>query len=191
MYGEGRNLRYFVGIGLVIVLLFVVIALIMRSGGGKAPEAQKELTSYADNSNFSVTMTTVGPITAAENHYQSQIIVTNESTNVEISQGYDGNVTNSRNYAMTPNGFSEFLSALDRAGFTKGNTAKDLQNDKGYCPTGQRYIFEAHDGSKSVQRFWATSCGGTKSYRGNLNLTLNLFQVQVPDYGDLTEDLNL
>lgn len=193
MYGEGRNLRFLLGIGLVIVLLFVVIALIMRSGnnGDKVPETKRELTSYVDDSNFSVTMTTIGPITDAASHTESQIIITNQSAVAEISQGYDGNVINSSNFPLTTNGFSEFLSALDKAGFTKGDTAEDLKDDKGYCPTGLRYIFEAHEGSDTIQRFWATSCKGPKSYKGNLGMTLELFQVQIPNYSDLIADRNL
>lgn len=192
MYGEGRNLRYFIGIGLVIILLFFVIFLIMRSGGdNKVPETARELTSYVDDSNFSVTLTTVGPITDATTHHEAQIIVTNQDASAEISQGYDGNIVASTSHALTNSGFGEFLSALEKAGYTRGNTTEDLKDDKGFCPTGQRYILEAHDGSKSVQRFWATSCGGTKTYKGNLGLTLDLFQSQIPDYGDLIDDKNL
>ena len=191
MYGEGRNIRFFVGIGLVIVLLFVVIALIMRSGGGdKVPETKRELISYVDDDNFSVTLTTIGPSTAAQNHHQSQIIVSNQTASMEVSQGFDGNVIKTADYPMTTNAFGEFLSALNQAGYTKGSTAEDLKDDRGYCPTGQRYIFEAHDGSNGIQRFWATSCRGPKTYKGNLNLTLELFRQQIPDFDDLTEDLN-
>ena len=192
MYGDSRNLRYFVGLGLVIILLFVVIALIMRSGGdSKVPETKRELTSYVDDTNFSVSQTIIGPITATQNHNQVQITVTNTGSSIEVSQGYDGNVIASNNYPLSTNGFSEFLNALDRAGFTKGETAKDLQNDKGFCPTGQRFIFEIHDGANLLQRFWQTSCGGTKSYRGNFALTNTLFQAQIPDYDSLTEDANI
>lgn len=190
MYGEGRNYRYIIGFGAVIVLLFLVIFLILRGGGNesKVPESKRTLISYATDDNVTVTETIVGPITAAENHAEVQIRVTNTGSTIDMIKGYDGNVVNSRSYPLTTEGFREFLNALDKAGFTKGNTDKKLANDKGYCPTGQRYIFEIHEGAESIQRFWATSCRVAKTYRGNLGVTNALFRAQIPDYGQLTGD---
>ena len=193
MYGDNRNIRYFIGIGIVIVLLFVVIALIMRSGGNdnKVPETKKELTSYSDDSSFSVSESIIGPITAESTHNEVDITVSNTEATIDIIQGYDGNVINSRTYPMTESGFSEFLASLQKAGYTDGDTQADLKNSEGYCSTGNRYIFAANDNSSTVQQFWATNCGGTKTYRGNLGLTLDLFQAQIPDYEELTENINL
>lgn len=192
MYGEGRNIRYLLGIGIVIVLLFVVIALIMRSGNdNKVPETKHELTSYVSDPNFSVGETIIGPITAESDHNEIDITVSNSQATIDIIQGYDGNVINSKSYPMTENGYSEFLASLQKAGYSEGDTQADKKNSEGYCPTGDRYIFTAHDNSNTLQQFWATSCGGTKTYRGNLSQTLDLFQAQIPDYSDLVNDLNL
>jgi hypothetical protein len=190
MYGEGKNWRYIIGIGLAIVLLFIVIFMIVRGGGddAKTPETQRELTSYAEDSNFTVTHRMIGPIVAAQNHDEVEISVNNTSATVNVIKGYDGNVVDSRSYPMSTEGFREFLSALSKAGYTKGNTDEDLRNDEGNCATGQRYTFEATDGSRNMQRFWATSCGGTKTYRGNVDRTISLFQQQIPDYSDVTGD---
>lgn len=193
MYGDQRNIRYILGIGLLIVLLFVVIFLIVRSGGrdNKVTDTQRQLTSYANDANITIRQTTVGPITAVQTHNQAQISVTNSQTTLDIFTGYDGNLINSKTYPMSTNSFSEFLSALDRAGFDQGSTSKSLEDDQGYCPTGSRYIFEVLDSGSTIQRFWTTSCGSPKSYRGNTALTLTLFKAQVPDYDDLTQDSNL
>jgi hypothetical protein len=192
MYGEGRNLRYLAGMGLVILLLFVIIFMIIRGGGNdKVPETKRELTSYVEDTTFTVSETIIGPITAAEKHNEIQISVTNQSANIEISKGYDGNVIRSNTYPLTTNGFGEFLSALEKAGYSRGDTADSLKDDKGFCPTGLRYIFEARDGSDTIQRFWATSCRGTKSYKGDLPLTLQLFEKQIPDYNNVTQDVDM
>lgn len=189
MYGEDRNIRLFVGLGLVILLLFVAIFLIINSGGSdnkdEVTETKRSLTSYASDPDVTVTQHIVGPIVAAERHSQLEINVSNSSTTANRISGYDGNVTGSQTYPMTTASFSEFLNAIDRAGFTLGSTDKELENDEGFCPTGKRYIYTVRDGSKVVQRFWATSCGGTKSYKGNLGQTITLFQRQVPEYGTL------
>lgn len=193
MYGEGRNLRYLAGMGVVIALLFLIIFMIVRGGGNdnKVPETKRALTSYVEDTTVTVSETIIGPIVSADKHSEVQISVTNQSAAIEVSKGYDGNVVKSNTFPLTTNGFSEFLSALDKVGFTKGNTADDLKDDKGYCPTGLRYIFEIRDGSDTIQRFWATSCRGAKSYRGDLPLTLQLFERQIPDYDSYVQDLDL
>jgi hypothetical protein len=193
MYGEDRNIRLFVGLGLVILLLFVAIILIVNHGGskGKVAETKKPLTSYVDDSNVTITQQIIGPIKAAEDHDQGEISVTNTATTATRISGYDGNVVDSVSYAMTNSAFSEFLHALNSAGFTLGNSDEALSNDQGLCPTGKRYIYTIREGADVVQRFWATSCGGTKTYKGNLSLTVLLFKAQVPDYTSLMSGTGL
>ena len=193
MYGEGKNWRYLIGFGLVIVLLFAIIFMIVRGGGdnnGKVPETKKTLISYASDDNVTITSTLIGPVTAPQNHNEIQIEVTNSQATVNIINGYDGNVVNSRSYPLTTEAFSEFLSALDKAKFTEGNTDEALRNDEGYCATGQRYVFEIREGANNIQRFWATSCRGVKTFKGNSAAVLNLFQNQIPDYDELTDDVS-
>lgn len=183
MYGEDRQWRYFIGFGLVIILLFVIIFIIVNHGGSnKVPTTQRSLPSYSDDDNASARETIIGPIVAEQDHTETQITVSNTSSTIEVTRGYNGNEVTSRSYTSSPAAFSEFLHALDKAGYTHGNTDESLANDQGFCPTGNRYIFTLQDGSRTVQRFWATSCGGTKTYRGNLGLTLWLFENQIPDY---------
>ena len=193
MYGEDRNIRLFAGLGLVILLMFVVIFLIMNHGSekGEVAETKQPLTSYVDNPNVTITQTIVGPIRAAEDHFQGEISITNNATTASRINGYDGNVTDSRSYPMTQAGFSELLHALSSAGFTKGNTDEALKNDEGFCSTGRRYIYTIREGANVVQRFWATSCGGTRTYDGSLNLTISLFKAQVPEYGRLMSGTGL
>lgn len=191
MYGETRNWRYFIGFGVLIALLFVIIILIVNHGNGnkgEVPETKKTLLSYVNDDNFEVSETIISPITASQNHDQVKITISNRQANFEMAKGYEGNVVSSKSYDLSTSGFGEFLSSIDKAGFTKGNTDAELKDDRGYCPTGQRYIFEAKNGSQVIERFWATSCRGVKTYKGNLGLTIDLFQAQVPDFNDLTND---
>jgi hypothetical protein len=192
MYGRG-SLRYFIGFGLTIFLLIFAIILIVHHGGGKGkvPETQKVLTSYADDSGAAVKETLVGPINAQSQHDEVQITVTNSSTTFELDKGYDGNAVKTKVYPMDQTSFAEFLYALDRAGFTVGNTTDDkLKDDRGYCSTGTRYIFEALENGNDTERFWTSSCGSPKTFKGNTSLVLSLFQAQVPDYDSLTENTN-
>jgi len=182
MYGEDRRLRYLIGFGLVAVLLVIVIILIMTSGSGKPPAARHALTDYAGDDTISISEKIVGPVVANQNHAEATITINNSSAMVTKTWGYGDTEIASAQYPMSQASFTEFLAALDRAGFTKGNTDESLADDKGYCATGERYIFTIKQGSQTLERFWATNCGGVKTYRGALGLTQTLFASQIPDY---------
>lgn len=193
MYGNGRRVRFFIGLALVIALLFLIISMIVRSGGDdkktEVPETQRTFVSLADDEDVTVTRYVVGPITAAEKHYETEIQISNTTATANVISGYEGTVTDTRSYPTTREGFSEFLYALDKVGFTNGNTDEALRDDEGYCSSGQRYIYEVRDDGKLLQRFWATSCGGTKTYKGKLGQTNNIFENQIPDYKLMTNSL--
>ena len=189
MFREEGHLRYLIGFIAVIGLLFIIILLIVHHHSGPSTtKQQKTLTSYINDPNATVSETVVGPVSASQTHQQYQISVSNQTATMNVMAGYDGSVTSSKTYPMTTASFSELINALNRAGFTEGNTSSTLSNDQGYCPTGERYIFELQDGSSKVQRFWSTSCGGTKTYRGNTDLTTSLFEAQIPDFNDLVNN---
>ena len=181
-------MRYIIGllvaIGLVILLIFV-----LATGGGnddasKVPATKKLLQEYA-NTDATVRMTVSGPIVAEQNHRETRISVTRDSATIESIVGYQGNVVDSETNPNTREGFVSFLRALDRAGFTNGNTDRALRDERGYCAAGKRYIFELIEGGRTVQRFWTTSCTGTETYLGNLSATGDLFTKQIPNYDRL------
>lgn len=185
-------MRYFIGFLVTIGLLIVLVLLIFSGGGSntKKPETTKSLSDYA--STATVTRLTIdGPINSNLIHTAVRITVGQTDVTYEQIQGYEGTVVNTQNYANNQSAYSNFLYALDHAGFTKGDPSKSLANEKGYCPLGNRYVMELVDGSKMVERYWATSCGSgaPKTYHGNLGLTLTLFKKQVPDYDRLTLNL--
>jgi len=182
-------MRYFIGF-LVTIGLIIVLILLLFHGGSKpqVPSTSKTLDSYA-GTNADVRLTIDGPVNAAENHTQVQVDVSQTETTYNQIQGYNDTVVNNQNFANTQNSYAAFLFALERAGFTKGNTNSDLQDERGYCPLGDRYVFELRQGGKDLERYWATTCGGIKTYDGNVSLTVQLFQAQVPGYGTLTQDL--
>jgi hypothetical protein len=184
-------MRYFIGFLITIGLAIVLIVLLFTGGGGsKKPKTTKALADYAFSDSV-VRLTIDGPITADQTHQAVRITVGQEDTIYEQVQGYQGTVVNQQSYASNQNSYSNFLYALGHAGFTRGDPSKVLANEKGYCPLGSRYVFELIDSGNTIQRYWGTSCGNPKTYKGNLNLTLSLFKAQVPDYNTLTENLNL
>jgi uncharacterized protein (UPF0333 family) len=195
-------MRYFVGFLIAVGLIIVLIVLLLTGGHGgngnkqlqttgEKPQTVSQLAAYADTD--VVTRVSIdGPINASQNHMAVRITVGREDVTYEQIQGYEGTVVNKQAFANNQNAYSNFLYAIGRAGFNLGDSSPKLANEKGFCSTGQRYVFELADGNHDIQRYWQTNCGsGTpKTYKGNLTLTLELFQVQVPGYNDLTQDLN-
>lgn len=177
-------MRYFIGF-LVTIGLIILLLVLLFSGGGKPKTATtpKTLTSYA-TSDAQVSLTIDGPVNAEQTHKQSQIIVDNGQATFEQLQGYNGQVINSQSYNNTEASFFVFLRALEVANFTKGDNSPSLSDERGICPLGTRYIVQLTQDGKDIERYWTTSCGGgSKTYEGNLALTLSLFEAQIPNYG--------
>ncbi len=183
-------MRYIIGLLVTIGLIVLLIILLFGGGGSKVPKNAKTLSSYA-NTDAVARLTIDGPIIAPQNHHQIQITVGRDATTFEKVQGYDGSVIDTHTYDSSLNSYNAFLHALGRAGFTKGNVDASLSDERGYCPLGDRYIFELIENRNDVVRFWATSCGNPKTYGGNTSLTVTLFQAQVPDYDRLVQSFTL
>lgn len=183
--------RYFIGLMIVIILLILLIILIVNSGGSNVPSGMQPLPSYA-NTNATARLIINGPIVSSQNHNVVEIIVSNTTATLEVQQGYSGNIIKSKTYNNSINSYSNFLYALEHANFTAGNPAKSLQNYRGYCPTGDTYVFELRQNGHNIEQYWATNCSGTPhTFGGHLNLNITLFQQQIPDYSNLINNVNI
>jgi hypothetical protein len=190
---ELRGLRYFIGFVVVVGLLVFLVVLIFGGGGGdskKVPASTRTLSSYAQ-SDSQVSMTIDGVENSASEH--RQIIISADSNHVQyqVKAGYDGNVIESKNFPNSTASYTAFLLALEHANFTKGDVKHQTADPRGYCPLGQRYIFELKDQGTTIERFWATSCGKPKTFLGDLGTNTALFQDQVPHYHDLADNVAL
>ncbi len=186
---ETRGLRYFIGFIIVIGLLIFMFVLLFGGNDSKSkvPNTSKPLISYA-NSNSEVRMSIDGPTNAAKNHHQVLVSVDQNRVLFQEKQGYDGTVVHSEIFGNSHAAYASFLRALEHANFTKGDVANMKADERGYCPFGNRYVFELLDSGKNIQRFWTNSCGSPKTYLGGQTLTIDLFQKQVPDYSRLVEN---
>lgn len=180
-------MRYITGILIAIGLVILTIILIVKafSGGGNTPApTQIDLNSYA-NTSAVMQMTIDGPVTADKTHNQIRVTVGRDETTLQILKGYQGDVITSRKFDNNQDSYTQFLRALNVAGFTKGNVDPLVRDERGYCPTGERFIFEAISGGEDVLRWWKTSCG-EGNFRGKSDVIRNLFKNQVPNYNLLT-----
>ncbi len=179
-------MRFFTGflifLGL-IVLLFVVIL-----KHGNAPKTEPfNLASYA-NSGAVAQMLIDGPINTPVAHRQVEVTVGATQTNFQILVGYQGRAAVSRNILNNQTSYSSFLQALAVAGFTQGEKTP-IPNKQGFCPDGERYTFQLIENDSAILDYWATSCGGQGTFRGNTSAVVQLFEAQVPAYEDLTGNL--
>lgn len=186
-------MRYIIGLLLGIGLIVLTFILIFRafSGGGNEQETkQLNLMDYA-NSGAVVRYTIDGQVNAASLHNRIRVTVSKDQVLFEQIQGYEGKLVQTKTYPSDVQAFSTFLRSLQIAGYTNGNKEFD-DDERGYCPLGQRYIYEAIDGGDTLQRWWSTSCSTEiGSFKGQASTIRTLFQRQVPEYTNLTRTIRL
>src|SRR3954468_10992154 len=171
-------MRYLIGFLITIGLIVLLIVLLFGGGGGgKVPVTRAPLISYA-NTDTVVRETIDQQVNDVDHHRQVQITVGRDSTDFELHKGYDGEVLRSQSYSMTASSYASFLRSLQHAGFTQGNDNKDLKDERGYCPLGERYIFEVLQNGDTIERYWVTNCGSgvPKTFNGKTSTVLNLFR---------------
>lgn len=184
-------MRFFTWLLVAAAILVLVFVIIFKGPSGSTPKTPViNLNSYA-TTNAVAQLTIDGPVNSDKEHQQVQISVDNTTTQFEILKGYQGSVATNKTFANNTDSFAAFLHALNVAGFIKGNTDPKLADDRGYCPDGDRYVFELTEGDKTIVHFWSTECGSQGTYGGDTQQTLDLFQNQVPGYNDLTDNVNI
>jgi hypothetical protein len=182
-------MRYVIWLAAVIGLI-VVLVLLLFHGGGKPKTVIQPLSSYS-TTDASASMTVDGPVNSNQKHESYKITVDRTDVTFQQMTGYDGQVVTLQSYPNTESAYYVFLRAITGGGFTKGNKDPKLSDERGYCPLGDRYIFEFSEYGNDLERYWTSTCGGTKTFNGNAGLVSTLFQNQVPDYGKLSENLSL
>ena len=185
-------MRFLVGFVISIGLIILAFVLILHSFRPSSPPSSlPSLINYA-NSDTTVEMTIDGPINADQEHYQLQMTVGQTLSILNLDKGYEGVVVTSDNYNNNSNSYAEFLRSLDLAGYRKGNSSSTANSDpRGYCPLGERYSFQIISGGRTVQNYWATTCGGQGTFQGNVNLVKTLFMAQMPDFDTVISNTDL
>jgi hypothetical protein len=176
-------MRYFVGFIVTIALIIILIVMLAGGGGKKAPvpKTGKLLYEYA-HTDAEVKLTVDGPVNYDKTHQRVEISVTRSAVTYSQINDYTGTISSAQSFPNSEPAFDDFLHALYHSGFTLGDMSKALQDEKGLCPQGDRYVYELKQDGKQLERFWATSCGKPKSFLGNSGTVNELFKAQVPNY---------
>jgi hypothetical protein len=181
-------MRYIIGLLLGIGLIVLVIILVFKAftGGSNTPAApQIDLNSYATTEAV-MRYTIDGPIISDQQHERIRVTVSSDQVLFEEIQGYQGKLKQSKTYPNNTDAYATFLHALTLAGFTRGNPSVD-KDERGYCPTGRRYVYEGLSGGDNIFRWWSDSCVTKEgNFLGKPSTIQTLFTRQVPDYSKLT-----
>lgn len=178
-----------VGIGIVVLIVVLLFKAIFGGGGPSTPPV--DVGKYADTA-ATATLLIDAPTNIDQDHRQVKITVSQTQNEIDLIKGYEGTVIDSHTYSNNAAAFGAFLQSLKLMNFSKGNSDPTQTDYRGYCPTGDRYVYTFNDGNKNLFSYWSTSCGqGT--FQGNRGNVRSLFEQQIPqqDFDQLTNDVPL
>jgi hypothetical protein len=190
--GNGSKIAVVLGIIVVLGLLLLGVYRVLRPGGTQAPRpstAPLTLLDYIDR-DAQIRFTVSGPVTANENHNSIRIAVTKDHRIIEVLSSYNGDTTVSQTFANNGAAFEDLMYALNTAGFMKRDPKATTADERGVCPTGQRYVFEVIESGSTVSRLWSSTCG-IGNFAGQSGVVRTLFQSQIPEYNKLTSGVKL
>lgn len=196
-----RNSRI-IPIALILIIVAVAVAALISLGRAVFFGDSSQTVSEVDTSksallntaiNHSVSMTVRGNIVADEQFHTYQIVISPTSRTLTTYTGYLENKVDQISLSNNTPAYEQFVYALEKANYVKGNEFTGDKNDRrGICATGRVYEFATLQDGNSVKTLWTTTCSNAK---GSLSaspssLTL-LFLDQIPGGQKLVRSFNL
>jgi len=176
---------------LVLIVIAIAIAALVSAGraifgGDQTTQTQVDVGRDAllnTTLNHSVRMTVRGSIVADENFRSYQVAVNPSNRSLTTYSGYLDQPLSTKQYGNNVKAYEEFVYALDKANFMKGEAFTGEKDDtRGLCATGKVYEFEVLNGSNVVKRLWTTTCkGSVGSLKASVVQLETLFHSQIPD----------
>jgi hypothetical protein len=184
-----RYIIAFVGFLLLVIALLVIIF----SGGKKAPTPAQPVKTLPDysTSNAEVSLTIDGKVDGEDIHRAIRVSVDRYQRKLDILGGYNYNLLETHTFGNNQAAYDVFLRAINGAGFTSKNSKYKVDDERGKCPLGFRYIFELNDGGNKVSRLWSSTCSGVGTLGGNSAQLQTLFKAQITDYNKLTAQVKM
>lgn len=187
-------MKYIVG---AIVVIVAAIAAILMLSSRPEPTTTSEsktksaikLTDYANKYGSEVSLTTQGKVVGDEDFRSIRVKVTQYNRTVEVLKGYDNTVDKTQQFTNTRAAYDTFLHSLANLGFTKSRKA-NYADERGVCPTGNRFIYLLQEDGNDVHRSWSASCGNVGSFAGASQVR-QLFQSQIPEYSKFVQGVQL
>jgi hypothetical protein len=175
-------------VGLGLVVLLIVLAVKLFSGGSGEPLARSvDVTKYATGAS-SATVVFQGPTVLDADFREVRITVSESQNQIQLIQGYQGHVIEAHTYPSNGDAYEAFLQSLERLNFSKG-IDRDIGDYRGFCPGGSRYLYSFNDGSSDLFKYWSTNCQGVAgTFQGQPDAVRQLFVAQVnqDDFSNLS-----
>jgi len=187
----GRIILFLVGF-----IIFLVILIKLFAGGHKPAPTNavlvKPLPEYAAT-DATVSFTTDGIVNGDEMHRAIRITISSNQRTVDVLQGYNPSVIQSKSFVNNQEAYDVFLRSIANSGFlVKSKKSKAPSDERGLCPLGFRYILDLNQDGDDLSRLWASSCGSSVGNSGAAIPTITeLFQDQIPNYDNLVGQVNL
>ena len=175
-------------IAVLIIFGVFIFGINKKSTPKPVTVAPSSLQDYA-SATAEVRLTVDGQVNGDDLHRAIRITVGKNQRKLEVIQGYQGNVIDSKTQDNNESAYDVFLRSLNNAGFTKERKTK-ITDERGVCPTGNRYIYELTNTENNDLRRWSTSCGAG-TFGGQSQLIRSLFQSQITDYETITSTVEL
>ncbi len=188
-------MRYVVGVlGVVLIALVAVLLIVSRSPStttSKTPTSGiVKLADFSDK-NSVITLTTRGRLVGDTERRAIRVSIMPTERRIEVLSGYDENTISSQSYPNTQSGYSNFLYAMDRAGFARTRKAT-ITEAKGVCPLGNQYAYTVTNNGSTPVNTWSTSCSLNEgTFGGSASVIRQLFQLQIPDYSQQINSVRL
>lgn len=177
---------------LIIVAIVISVVALVSAGrvifGGedlfgpkKVDVGREALLNTSDE--YSVSMTIRGPIVSNEEFQSYNVEIGPEGRIFTVYSGYLDSLTKVKKYTNNEKAYEEFVFALDRNNFMKGNEPEGDKNDtRGICSTGKVYEYKILKDDQPVKSLWTTSCNGVSgSLKAKSSRIEKLFIGQIPD----------
>lgn len=179
-------MRFIIGILVTLGLIILVLVMLFHGGGGKTASPKSLNLSDYTHSNSVAKLVMQAPVQADQTYQQIEIDVSNSNVSFTLYNGYQQSAVSTTTYPNNDDAYANFLKGLQNEGYTRGNSDKSMQDERGVCPLGTRNVYSFSNDSTELMRFWSTSCG-TATFKGRASNVTALFKLQVPNYNTVLQ----
>lgn len=194
MKGSWRYIAGIIGVlAVLIIAILLIVGRVNRTPDAVEPGERKLTLTDEQYNDSSLVWAMEGEVEAQEEYRSIRITVTPSLRTLEILRGYNYQVESKQEFNNSQAAFDVFAKAMQNAGFTSvAGDESTNQDERGICPTGNRFIYAVIDEGSEVYRNWSTSCSKKEgAFAGNATLIRRLFQAQIPEYSKLTRGVKL
>lgn len=187
---------------LIIIVMIIAIGALITAGRNLFSDTGSESSEQVDvgrdtlldtTPGHSVQMTVRGPIVGDEQHHSYQVTISPSGRSLVTYKGYLESVIKDHELSNNTKAYEEFVYALDKANFMRGEVLEGDENDtRGICADGRIYSYSVINTGDAVKTLWTSTCSGSRGSLKASNQQINdLFLDQIPSSDKYLSDLKI